>query len=206
MFTEANQFGPGRQIFLWEGLGTMIIGIAVYCVMPDRPGRCRFLTADEKTLAEFRIKSENVGITVAIEQTKFQAIKWGVFNINAWLIGLIFLLNQIITQGISVFFPTLINGLYPTSTVVQKQLKTVPPYALAAGLTLMLSYLSMRVQSRSIVMLIISTIMIAGFGGWIGSKDNSTRYGLSFMVIGTLFAYGPLQQTWMAINMASGEE
>jgi uncharacterized membrane protein len=46
-----------------EGLVTMFIGVAALFLLTDRPESAKWLSAEEKALAEARIKADSFGVT-----------------------------------------------------------------------------------------------------------------------------------------------
>ena len=71
-----------------------------------RPGlysSAKWLTEEEKALAEARIKSENAGSVAVVEKLRKDTLLSGILNINTWLLALQFLFVNVSVQGVSVF-------------------------------------------------------------------------------------------------------
>lgn len=58
------------NLFLVEGAITMVIGIASFFIMTDRPEVATWLTEEEKALCAARIKADNVGSAVVLDSVK----------------------------------------------------------------------------------------------------------------------------------------
>jgi hypothetical protein len=127
------------MIFLIEGIITTIIGIASYFLMTDRIETAKWLSQEEKDLANARIKREQVGATVVLDKLHSRAVKQGIFAPTTLAIGFIFLVNNITVQGLAFFTPTIVASIFPTKSTVHKQLFTVPPYLVGACFTLIVS-------------------------------------------------------------------
>ena len=127
------------MIFLIEGIITVIIGIASYVLMTDRIETARWLSQEEKDLANARLKREQVGATVVLDKLNSRAVKQGIFAPTTLAIGFMFLLNNITVQGLAFFTPTIVASIFPTKSTVHKQLFTVPPYVVGACFTLIVS-------------------------------------------------------------------
>ena len=97
-----------RMLFLVDGIITMGVGIMGYFLMTNSAETAKWLNAEERALHAVRIKSGNVGTTVTVDAIHSQSFWQGIFHIQAWLCGLMFLLNNIVVQGIAVFLPTII--------------------------------------------------------------------------------------------------
>ena len=107
------------MIFFIEGIVTIFVGILSYFLLPDRPEKARWLTEHEKHLVAFKIKSETPELTVFIERTKWQAARSGLLNINAVIIGCIFMITASLVQGFSVFYPTIISRLFSSPFTIR---------------------------------------------------------------------------------------
>jgi MFS family permease len=129
-----------EMIFLIEGIITTIIGIASYFLMTDRIEKAKWLTQDEKDLANARLKREQVGATVVLDRMNSRAVKQGIFAPTTLAVGFIFLVNNITVQGLAFFTPTIVATIFPTKSTVHKQLFTVPPYVVGACFTVIVSF------------------------------------------------------------------
>lgn len=75
-------FTPYSLIFFIEGLASMVIAAAAWFLISDRPSACKWLTPEERELAEFRVMAENVGQHEAIDKMHSKAVKAGIWNAN----------------------------------------------------------------------------------------------------------------------------
>jgi hypothetical protein len=74
---------------------TIGVAIIAFLWMPHSYERAKFLTTEEQALGIARIKTENAGTKVQVEQWSRRALKEGLGNTYAWLCGLIFLLVRL---------------------------------------------------------------------------------------------------------------
>jgi len=51
-----------RNIFLFEGVVTVVVGFVAPWFMPDRPENCHFLTPHERLVAAKRLAKEHKGV------------------------------------------------------------------------------------------------------------------------------------------------
>jgi hypothetical protein len=109
-------------------------------LMTDRIEKAKWLTQDEKDLANARLKREHVGATVVLDRLNSRAVKQGIFAPTTLAIGFIFLVNNITVQGLAFFTPTIVASIFPTKSTVHKQLFTVPPYVVGAFFTVLVSF------------------------------------------------------------------
>ncbi|KAJ9103636.1 hypothetical protein QFC19_004211 [Naganishia cerealis] len=94
-----------RLIFMIEGIITTVIGLAAYLLLTDRPATARWLSPEEKELAELRVRNENVGAPVAIEKLNWKGVKAGILAPSTIVLAFIFGFNNVTVQYI-VFLAT----------------------------------------------------------------------------------------------------
>ncbi|EED14792.1 MFS transporter, putative [Talaromyces stipitatus ATCC 10500] len=192
-----------RMIFAIEGIITCGLGIIGFFTMTDRPSTARWLTEDEKDLAIARVKSERVGTTEVLEQLDTRKVLRGIFSPVTLTTGLIFLLNNVTVQGLSVFAPTIIRTIYPHSSVISQQLHTVPPYVVGAFFTLFVPFISWKLDRRMICCICLAPLMIVGYAMFLRSENAHVRYGASFLVASGSFAFGALCNANASANVIS---
>ncbi|KAG6996011.1 putative transporter [Fusarium oxysporum f. sp. conglutinans] len=117
-----------RMIFAIEGICTIGLALIAFFTMTDRPSTARWLSEEEKDLAIARIKSERVGATEVLEKFSWKLARRGISSPVTIGTSTIFLFTNITVQGLAFFAPTIVRTIYPNHSVVQQQLRTVPPY------------------------------------------------------------------------------
>jgi len=87
-------------------------------------------------------------------------------------------------------------------SVVQSQLRTVPPYVVGGVWAVLGSYFSYRTRQRAFTIIGTILFMVAGYAIAIGTKEPHARYAACFLSVfgGTLS--GPLYLTWGTDNAA----
>ncbi|KAI5453557.1 hypothetical protein NCC49_005383 [Naganishia albida] len=192
-----------RLIFLIEGIITTVIGIAAYILLTDRPATARWLSPEEKLLAEVRVRSENVGATVAIEGFSWKRVRQGLRAPSTILLAFIFGFNNVTVQGVAFFTPTIIRGIYPGRTTVQQQLLTVPAYIVGACFVLAVPYAAMKLRRRGIFLVAATPLVAAGYIIFLATTKPQPRYAGVFLINCGAFVFGPLVTAWTQINVAS---
>ncbi|MET0190381.1 MAG: MFS transporter [Pseudonocardia sediminis] len=120
-----------RLMFFVEGIPTILLGIAVLFLMPDRPHRAKWLSREQASALEDTIAAEDaaevpgeVGVRQALANPKVIALSVVYFGVVFGLYVLAF------------FLPTIIKGFqqqFGTSfSLVQTGLVTAIPYAIAS--------------------------------------------------------------------------
>ncbi|GAA6032527.1 hypothetical protein JCM8097_004800 [Rhodosporidiobolus ruineniae] len=192
-----------RLIFFVEGIISMGLGVLSWFFLPNTPGACKWLTEEERTLAEARIKSENVGQTDVVDHMQTKAILHGVFNPTTLLVSLVFLLDNMVVQGVGFFLPTIIRTIFPGRTTVQQQLLSVPPYVVGAIFTLGAGYASFKLRKRGLIGVVSAVPMIIGYCIYVATNNPNARYGAAHIVALGAFSFGSICTTWVAANQTS---
>ena len=99
----------------------------------------------------------------------------------------------------SLFLPSIVSAMGYKTT--KAQLLTVPPYALAAVLTVIIGFVADRTRRRGLCNIFVSMIGIVGFGMLLGSQDPHVKYAGTFL--GALGIYPCIANTitWMSNNI-----
>jgi adenylosuccinate synthase len=90
-----------RNIFFFEGLFTILVGLAAPFLMPTNPENCWFLNERERMIASQRLRSK--GGAEENEKVEVHHIKRSVMNICNYFCALGFFCINITVQGISLF-------------------------------------------------------------------------------------------------------
>ncbi|KAI5478190.1 hypothetical protein MNV49_005357 [Pseudohyphozyma bogoriensis] len=103
-----SKLATWRLLFIIYGAFTVLLGIAVTLVMPDKPGNAWFLTAEEKARAEVRLADNRQGaIKHAFKMSQvYEALK----SPQYWIVCLFTILQAITNAGVSNFNPLIISG------------------------------------------------------------------------------------------------
>ncbi|KAJ6581668.1 MFS general substrate transporter [Mycena capillaripes] len=190
-----------RKIFLIEGIITTAIGLLCFIIIPTDPQHTRMLTTEEKALALARIDADQVVSTSGRkEPTTFRLI-WKSFNINTTQATICYIFANISFQGLSLFMPTVIATL-GHFTVVESQLRTVPPYLVGVVWAVITSYISLRIKQRAGPIFVSGAFMVLGYAIAIGTKNSHARYAACFFSIMGGSPIAPLELSWGTDNAA----
>jgi Na+/melibiose symporter-like transporter len=152
-----------RMIFAIEGIITCLLALISFFTLTDRPETARWLSQEEKDLAIARVKSERVGQNEVLDKLDKKKTLCGIFNPVVLSTAFIFLLDNITVQGLAFFAPTIVRTIYPKNTVVSQQLHTVPPYIVGAFFTVLIPFISWRIDRRTILFICSAPLMMIGY-------------------------------------------
>lgn len=192
-----------RMIFAIEGIITCGISLISFFTLTDRPETARWLTQEEKDLAIARVKSERVAATEVLDRIDRKKTLRGIFNPITLATSFIFLLDNITVQGLAFFAPTIVQTIYPKSTVIAQQLHTVPPYIVGGFFTVLFPFLSWRFDRRVIFFIISGPLMSIGYIMFLASTAARVRYGATFIIASGAFSFGALCNAHVSANVIS---
>lgn len=215
-----------RMIFIIEGIITCGLAIIAFFTLTDRPATAKWLTAEERELAIARVKSERVGTTEVLDKMDSKKLVRGIFNPVVLATSMIFLLDNVTVQGLAFFLPTIVRvstlnsspnltyqkstnelmdfqTIYPGTTVVHQQLRTVPPYIVGAFFTVLFPFLSWRFDRRNIFLIVSAPLIMVGYIMFLASTDGQVRYGATFLITAGAFSFGALCNAQVSANVLS---
>ncbi|QSZ35031.1 hypothetical protein DSL72_007894 [Monilinia vaccinii-corymbosi] len=189
-----------RWIFIIEGLLTLVVSFLAYFFIHNYPSTAPFLTEPERSFIHARLKSSTDATnTEAFEWTHVRAA-FG--DYKCWLYSLAYHTMSLPIYTLSLFFPTIISALgYKAATA---QLLTVPPYAFATILTIIIAILAEKTHRRAPYILFSSSFAIIGY--IILLTTPHSKPGISYL--GTFFAAGGIYPStaivvsWPAANVS----
>jgi sugar phosphate permease len=191
-----------RWLFIIEGLVTVVVGTIAIFVLPDFPSTTKWLTLEEKVVAQGRLAAD-AGSDTVLDEEKVpitRGLMWAAKDVRTWIFAC---LQMATTASISYshFFPTLIKQLgFKNSTTVL--LLTSPPYLVAFFWALSWAWVADRRQTRSVpsgvsqCVAIIGTILLIAVDGSLWA-----RYAFTFLVCCGTFGVYSTTYAWLSSTM-----
>lgn len=185
-------------IFILEGLVTILVGIASFWIVQDFPDEAKFLSIDDRRRVIRRLKADKQS---SAEHEEFKmAYFWA--SVKDWktYTGMLIYMGALgPLYAFSLFVPTIIRDLGYTSTTAQ--LLSVPPYAVAAALTVIIGFVADRTRQRGLCNIVVSLLGIVGFAMLLGTTKPSVQY--AGVYLGALGIYPCISNTisWTANNV-----
>ena len=159
---------PGwAWIFILEGLATVLLGVISFWMVHDFPDEASFLSVDDRRRVIRRLKEDNQS---SAEHEEFKmAYVWATLRDWKTYTGMIIYMGcDGALYAFSLFIPTIIKGLGYSS--VRAQLLTVPVYAVAAFVTILVGFIADRTRQRGLCNIVVSFFGITGFAMLLGKK------------------------------------
>lgn len=184
-------------IFILEGLATVLIGGVSYWMVHDFPAEATFLSPDDRKRVLRRLKADS---QASAEHEVFKmAYLWeSVKDWKTWAFAVVYMGCDGPLYAFSLFTPTIIRAMNPGVSSTHANLLSVPPYAAAAVLTIVVGFVADRTKARGWCNIGVSVIGVAGFAMLIGSRDPQVKYAAVFL--GALGIYPCISNTisWAA--------
>ena len=111
-----------QWLFLLEGIPAVVMGLVVLFALPDRPGKVRWLSADEKTWIQSRLDEEASRMK---GQTPFR-LSEAFTSRRVWLLCLIYFLLNVGGYGFEMWLPTIIKEFYEINFTTVGLINAIP--------------------------------------------------------------------------------
>ncbi|ERF68098.1 hypothetical protein EPUS_06909 [Endocarpon pusillum Z07020] len=192
-------YNAWRWIFILEGLLTCVLSFATYFLISDFPEEAKWLTEEERVYIKERLRTEQ-GDSKADRRTTFRDIVEVFKDYKIVLGGLMYFALIVPAYGFAYFSPTIIRtyGYSPIST----QLHSVPPFAVAFVFSVLIAFISDRLQHRFVFILIPLALGISGSAILLRVHNNvDAQYGALFLLAMGIYAAMPVVICWFTMNL-----
>ncbi|RPD75573.1 MFS general substrate transporter [Lentinus tigrinus ALCF2SS1-7] len=188
-----------RVLFIIEGAPSVLLGFTAIFLLPDRPEETRFLYEEERKLALERMNRGTKADTGRVLNKKHIILAFKDWRIYA--AGVIYIASNCAFGSISAFLPTIITTFGFTNAIAQ--LLTIPPYAVAATILGITSYMTDRLQSRGPFVAAGSLIGAIGYVLLLTVTSNHARYFATFWITSGTYTVNNTIIAWFAHNLGS---
>lgn len=184
-------------IFILEGLATIVIAIISYWMVYDFPDTATFLSDVDRQRVHRRLIADQQS-SAEHEEFKMGYFWASVKDWKTWLGAIIYMGADGPLYAFSLFLPSIISSLGYKST--RAQLLSVPPYAVAAVLTVVIGYVADRTRQRGLCNMGVSILAVAGFSMLVAGTNAKVQYAGTFL--GALGIYPCIANTisWVSNN------
>lgn len=165
-----------------SGVVTVAVAIVAFWMLPDHPLTTRWLTEDERKLAQARMDRDTVGLEES--RGPISGFKQAMSDTRLWLFVILQTLH-LAACGFNSFFPTVVRTLGFSDTITL--VLTCPPYLFAGFFAVFLGAMSGRYNEKTWHITGGMLVAVAGFAIAAGTLNTGARYLSCF-----LFATGRL--------------
>ncbi|KAK1142327.1 hypothetical protein N8T08_007878 [Aspergillus melleus] len=168
-----------RWIFIIEGSITVFIALVAILILPDYPSNTRWLTPEERAVAEWRLISDAGQVDEDDERWSY-GFKMAFADWRLYAFALTFLCIQV-ASATSNFFPSVVQTL--GFGRVNTLLLTVPPYIAALTLAILNNWSADRLQNSSFHIIWVLAVAIVGFVVAAASLNIGARYFAMILMV-----------------------
>ena len=177
---------------------TVIASVTAYFFVHNYPATARFLTPKEREYVLARLKDDS-------DATRDETFAWnGVIQAlkdpKIYLYGLCFHALSVPTFTLSLFLPTIINGL--GYSAAQAQLLSIPPYVIAFVTTMSIAVLAERTKRRAPFIIGSSAVGVIGYIVLLTSRWPRMSYAGTIVVAAGVFPAVAIIFSWPASNVS----
>ncbi|KAF4592518.1 MFS transporter [Ophiocordyceps camponoti-floridani] len=194
---------PGwAWIFIIEGSLTIIIGFASFFMVHDFPDEARFLSSEDRARVLLRLRLDGQH-SAEHEDFRLEYFWAAVGDWKTYAGMLIYMGPLMPLYAFSFFLPSIIQAMSFTDShhIVRNQLLSVPPYAVAAVLTVVVGLWSDRLQRRGVFNMACAVIALAGFVMLMATARPAVQYAGTFLAAAGIYPSISLTIAWVANNV-----
>jgi len=189
-----------RWLFIIEGIPSCLSAILVYLFLPDYPETVQWLSDSERSRALDRLKSEGSKGHAHMSWSEAQE------TLTDWRLYVHYMIYFGISvpfSSLSLFTPSITAGLGFAG--LKAQLMTVPPYAVAYVVTILVSWSADHFNARALHSAVLASIGAAGFiaSAALPADAYSSRYGCLIVAACGSFSCIPPLLGWLSSNLHS---
>ncbi|KAJ7595847.1 major facilitator superfamily domain-containing protein [Mycena floridula] len=198
--------GAWSWIFILEGAASIFCGLLLVLLVPRSPQHVRFLSSEEKEQFITALNSDPTYVPQDHRRAMWKEVVSSRFNVHLWLLSLVAFLVGTMTYLMSdSFVPTIVQNLGHKGS--DAQLFSAIVAAVSAIISIAISYLSDKYQSRGALLILSCIICIAGYALFLAAPHvPKTRYGALFLMNSGTFSLVPTFFSWIANNAMSQTE
>ncbi|KAI1124160.1 allantoate permease [Nemania abortiva] len=176
-----------RWLFIIEGTITIGVAIIAAFILPDYPTNTKWLTPEEQAYAQWRLVDDTGEADVADSISVKEGVKLAFKDPKLYLFTLL-QHASILSQAFQYFFPTIVKTL--GFGTIETLLLTAPVWIATFLVSLVVTYTSGRFADRSIHIICLMLISVAGNIIAVSTLNTGARFFAIFLLpIGAVTAY-----------------
>lgn len=189
-----------RWIFIIEGLLSIVAAVPAKLIIADWPEQAKFLNEEEKMLLKER-NSRDLGGGARMDRLDAAAWKRIMSDWKLYVGSLVYFGITVSGYSTALFVPTIVNSLGYDG--IQSQIHSIPVWIVAAVVTLVVSYLTDRLQHR--YGFVVFGVIFSSIGYILllcHNLNTGIHYMAVFFVTTGCYVVQPVAIVWMANNVS----
>lgn len=198
---EVHGLSAWRWLFIIEGIPSCLSAFFVLFFLPDFPETANWLSSEERALSLQRLRVE--GSKGLQESQWWRDVKVTLFDPRLWFHYAIYFGISCPFSSLSLFTPSITAGLGYKD--LQAQLMTVPPYAVAYVVQILVSWSADHFNARGLHSAAAAAVGACGFlaSAVLPVDAYAHRYGCLIVASAGAFACIPPLLGWLSSNIFS---
>ncbi|KAI1928302.1 High-affinity nicotinic acid transporter [Ophidiomyces ophidiicola] len=191
-----------RWIFILEGVLTCVIAVAWFFLIPDFPEDVKWMNEEERAFIQAKL-AKDVGTAGHHVSLTWKDVLDVLKDVKIFLGGLMYFGMIVPAYSYAYFAPTIIRTF--GYSAIETQLYSIPPWAVAFAVAMILAYFSDRLQHRFAFAVLPIFIAVAGFAIVLNVHGVATRrvqYFALFLITSGAFSAMPIIVCWFAMNLS----
>jgi predicted MFS family arabinose efflux permease len=178
-----------QWMFLLEGLPTVVVGVILYFILPERPGNAKWLSPQEAKALETQAVIDTHGHADLSSANWIAALK----RPTTILIALIYFANQVAFVGLYFFTPSIIQQMQVNSPMLVGFLSSSVGIGFLAGV-LTLPRIHRRFSNDCLYLGILTIGLVACSCAFVATSSHAIQVAL--LIVTGFFAGGVLPSYW----------
>ena len=178
-----------QWLFLLEGLPALLLGVAVFKWLPERPSDAKWLEPAERDWLIARLRDEEAAAGASSHATFGRALRSG----RLWLLACLYFTIIISFYGVSFWLPQILQSLSGMSDLRVTFLSALPYMVAAIGMVLV-ARRSDRTGQRAGLVAVSALVAVCGFAA--AAMVTSPTASLAALSIAALGIWGTLGPFW----------
>ena len=103
-----------RWLFIFEAIPSVMAGVAIWFLLPDRPAQASWLTAEQRAAITAQLAQEDTtahGIGGAVVHGRASGAMQALRSVRVWVLALVYLAGTFSLYGVSFWMPTIVQEL-----------------------------------------------------------------------------------------------
>ncbi|GFF82231.1 uncharacterized transporter C1002.16c [Aspergillus udagawae] len=187
-------YGGWRWVFIIEGVITCLVAMTCFFTVPGFPEDVQWLSEEERDFILSKLAND-------VDKVFIGGPMYLGLGVTAYGTSVHSSLSEILTTaGYAYFSPSTIKTY--GHDAIETQLYSIPPWAAAFCISMLIAFLSDKLRHRFIFAIIPMLIAMAGFGVLLNVHDHHTvQYGALFLVTCGCFSAMPVLICWFSMNL-----
>jgi len=178
-----------QWLFLLEGIPAVLLGVAVFFYLPERPEKSAWLPQDEKDWLRERLDLEHQDKANEKEQGLLPTLG----SVRVWVLCLIYFTLVVSMYGIAMWMPLMLKNITGFSNLLVGVV-SIFPYLAAAAFMVIIGISSDRTGERRLHL--AGSLMLAALGYLFSVLTGSTVWSVACLIIAAAGIWAALGPFW----------